>query len=147
MRPLAVLVVSYALVGALAQETDPRIVASLQRSLKGQDGLKYSGERHVELVVGGERKVLIEYVLRSGARSRITYPNDSPRRGFVIVETPQGRWEYDPKRNEIRVSSPKRGDSLRIMGALVRSAQTRRLKVSALEQEMIAGRKASGYAF
>ncbi|HET6645353.1 MAG TPA: MucB/RseB C-terminal domain-containing protein [Fimbriimonadales bacterium] len=116
----------------------------LNKAIAQQPKLVYSGQRTVEMTVGGERRTLVEYVLHSGRRSRTTYPNDSPRRGFVIVETPLARWEYNPKRNEIRKTPPKRDDSLRVLRALVRGAETGRLKLATLGSATVAGILANG---
>jgi hypothetical protein len=118
----------------------------LRRAVRQQPQLRYSGERMVELVVDGDRRVLTEFVLRDGPRARITYPEDSPRRGFVVVETDEGRWEFNPTKNEIRRSRPQRGEAIHLLGGLVRAVEEGRFRAMPLEPDNVAGRRASGVA-
>lgn len=116
----------------------------LRNAIRAQNRLRYSGERVVELVVNGDRKVLTEYILRNGAQSRTTYPDDSPRKGFVIVENGGERWEFDPNRNEIRRQKARREETLLLMGGMMKAAQEGRLRIASFEGGTIAGAKAFG---
>lgn len=136
-------------VEALAQRRPPppppsRALELLRRCARMQPQLRFSGERTVELVVDGERQVLTEFVLRDGLRSRTTYPENSPRRGFVVLEIPEGRWEFNPIRNEIRRSPPRRDEAIQLLVEQLRAAENGRLTVQPLEQLTIAGVKAVG---
>src|SRR5438552_3882487 len=142
--------------GMLAQEPGHRIgppkpggggpLDILRRAVRSQNNLRYYGERSVELMVNGERRVLTEYVLRDGPRSRTTYPENSFRKGFVVLETPEGRWEFNPIKNEIRQSRPHRQEAMQLMGGLLKAGQEHKLRVEPFDGGAIAGRKTIGVA-
>lgn len=132
--------------GFCQERPQPRLVELLKRTARPGENVRYSGVRQVELMVNGERKVITEFVLRDGRRSRTTYPEDSPRKGFVLVETPRGRWEYDPIRNEIRRMQPRREGALHLLGGLVRGIEQGKITLQSIGQDTVAGRNATGIA-
>ncbi len=107
---------------------------------------RFSGQRTVELILEGRPVQLVEFVWKDGLRSRTEYPENSPRRGFIIVEKQGERLEYDPRRNEIR---RRRGDpgGADFMLARIRTAFSRgEIRLTEFESAEIAGRKTLGIA-
>lgn len=105
---------------------------------------RFSGQRTMELVVEGQPVQLVEFVWRDGHKTRIEYPENSPRKGFIIVEREGERLEFDPGRNEIR---RRRGDMggpdfvlERIRGAFSQG----HVRVFEFESADVAGRKTIG---
>jgi len=102
--------------------------------------LRYKGVRTVDVVVDGKPVRLVEIVSRDRERSRTTYPADSPRKGFVIVDTPRARWEYNAARNEVRRMPGRRPDHM-MLRELMRSLTDGRTHAVAEDPESIAGRR------
>jgi len=110
-------------------------------AVRNQPGLRYKGVRTVDVVVGGRPIRLVEIVSRDHERSRTTYPSDSPRKGFIIVETPRERWEYNAARNQVR-RLPGRPPDHMLLRELVRGLGDGRLRASLEDPENVAGRRA-----
>jgi len=114
----------------------------IAKAVRSQPGLRYKGVRTVDVVVDGKAVRLIEIVSRDRGRSRTTYPADSPRKGFVIVETPRERWEYNAARNEVRRLPGHRPDHM-MLREMMRSLAEGRMRAAAEDPESIAGRRAT----
>ncbi|HWP30232.1 MAG TPA: MucB/RseB C-terminal domain-containing protein [Fimbriimonadales bacterium] len=116
----------------------------LQKVLRAQPKLRFSGTRKIETIVRGERIRLNEYILRSGMRLRITYPEDSPRHGFVVIQNGKERLEYNPHTNQILRTVPKRLELLERLGHLREAAKNKRITVRVFDSEPIANRPTHG---
>jgi hypothetical protein len=112
----------------------------IARAVRSQPVLRYKGVRTVDVVVDGKPVRLVEIVSRDQDRSRTTYPADSPRKGFIIVESPRERWEYNASRNEVRRLPGHRLDHM-MLRELMRSLVEGRVRAVAEEPESIAGRR------
>ena len=114
------------------------VPAVFLKAVRNANTLRYSGERVVEFQRGPNRKVHIEYVMRDGQNSRVTFPDDSDFAGQIIVENSQERLHYFPKRNEIEVLPTKREDAfIRLKIWVGHKNQTR---LSSARGEPVAGR-------
>ncbi len=116
----------------------------LDKVLRAQPRLKFSGTRIVDMFVNGEKVSITEYVLRDGLNSRTEYPNNSFRKGFIIVETGDTRLEYDPGRNEIRRSFGGRANSNSFLLRLMEAFQRGDLRMRKFDGGTIAGQKSIG---
>lgn len=139
MKLLALAGACFAL-NALGVAQDAREV--IGKAVRSQPQLRYKGTRMVDVVVGGRPVHLTEYVSRDRGRSRTTYPDDSPRRGFVIVETPGESWEYNPGRNTIRRLPGRRPDHM-MLRELLGAMANGRLSAQLDGPETVAGRRTS----
>ncbi len=92
-------------------EIADRLPSALKAALKAYGKIRYSGSRIVEFKSGPDRQRHVEYVITDGFRSRVEFPDDSPLRGQVIVETPKERRHFTPKSNEIHVLPPRREEA------------------------------------
>ncbi|MDQ2985353.1 MAG: hypothetical protein M3R13_01365 [Armatimonadota bacterium] len=115
----------------------------LNQAVRRQPTLSYRGERIVDVVVDGKPVRLVEIVSRNRERSRTTYPSDSPRKGFIVVETPRDRWEFNPLRNEVRRMPRRRGNGMMMLRGLAHAVQEGRLTSHLGTPETIAGRRAT----
>lgn len=118
--------------------------AILDKVLRAQPKLRFSGTRSVDMMVNGEKVSIVEYVLRDGLVSRIEYPSNSFRKGFIVVESADVRLEYDPSRNEIRRSSGGRANSNAFLGRLMDGWRRGDLRLRKFDGGTVAGQKASG---
>lgn len=138
MRAIALTTIALALAApALCQDAND----TLARAVRSQPALRYKGVRTVDVVVDGRPVRLVEIVSRDRDRSRTTYPADSPRKGFVIVETPRERWEYNSAQNEVRRLPGRRPDHM-MLRELMRSLTEGRVEASLEDADEIAGRRA-----
>ena len=115
----------------------------LDGAIAKQTQLRYKGERIVEVTVDGKLVRLKEYVSRDRDRSRITYPSDSPRKGFIIVENARDRWEFNPKRNEVRHMPKRRGGQSMMLRGTAHQIKEGRLKAAISTPVTIAGKRAT----
>ena len=118
--------------------------AILDKVIRAQPQLRFSGTRVVDMMENGEKVSVIEYVLRDGLNSRIEYPSNSFRKGFIIVETAESRMEYDPSRNEIRRSMGGRANSNAFLGRLMDGWRRGEIRLRKFDGGMIATQEASG---
>jgi hypothetical protein len=79
----------------------PEEMALLRKMMAAELKLTYSGTRVVIDNIENRDKREREIVLRSGLRTRVTYPVDSPRHGEVVVEREGRRWHWRPQQNVI----------------------------------------------
>lgn len=107
---------------------------------------RFAGQRTVELIVEGQPVQLVEYVWRDGLRTRIEYPNNSPRRGFIVVERAGERLEFDPGRNEIRRRRVEPGGPDFVLSRIREAFARGELRVFEFDAADVAGRKAIGLA-
>jgi hypothetical protein len=128
---------------ALAGTCVAQGVEMLDATLRKQPQLSYKGERIVEVTVDGKPVRLREFVSRDRDRSRITYPADSPRKGFVIVENARDRWEFNPKRNEVRRMPKRRGGQLMMLRGVSKQIHEGRLNARLEHATIVAGRRTS----
>jgi outer membrane lipoprotein-sorting protein len=115
--------------------------ATIDDAVSKQPRLRYKGVRIVEATVGGKLVKLEEIVSRDRDKARITYPNDSPRKGYIIVETARERWEYNPSKNEVRKTPRRRPDSGMMLGGLSHGVREGRLKAHLGTPDTVAGRR------
>ena len=123
---------------ALAQEPAQ---PTIDEAIAKQPGLRYKGERVVEASVNGKLVKLVEFVSRDRDRARITYPADSPRKGYIIVENARERWEYNPKRHEVRKTPRRRPDTMMMLRGLAHSVKEGRIKAYLGTPDTVAGRR------
>lgn len=138
MKAVVLATVCFALAAAGACQDAKDIIS---RAVRSQPALRYKGVRTVDVVVDGKPVRLVEIVSRDRDRSRTTYPADSPRKGFVIVDTPRERWEYNAERNEVRRLPGRRPDHM-MLREMIRSLAEGRMQAVAEDPESIAGRRA-----
>jgi len=116
----------------------------IQKVLHAQPNLRFSGVRKIETIIQGDRVRWIEYVLREGMRMRITYPEDSPRRGFIVIQNGKERLEYNPHTNRIVRTPPKKLELLERLGHLLQAAKNGRITLRVFGSEPIANRSTHG---
>lgn len=91
---------------------------------------RYTGERVVRFKARGERIVHREYVTRDGARTRISFPDDSDFRGQVIVELPGERRHFFPDKNEIHIMPPRGEETVRRLVDMISRGRERGHRVT-----------------
>jgi outer membrane lipoprotein-sorting protein len=143
MRRFSVLAAALCVLPATAQDRPARW---LQYAIESFPRQRFSGTRVTEVIVGDRRQSVVEYVWRDGFNSRIEYPENSFRRGWIVVERRDVRLEYDPHRNEIRRSPINRdpaagGQFLERVRLAFRNGQ---LKLSEFDGGEVAGRRSTG---
>lgn len=116
----------------------------LQKVVRTQPKLRFSGTRKIETILRGDRIRWVEYVLRSGMRLRITYPEDSPRHGFVVIQNGRERLEYNPHTNQILRTVPKKLELIERLGHLREAAKNKRITLRLFDSEPIASRPTHG---
>jgi outer membrane lipoprotein-sorting protein len=132
---------AFAVLAANAPAQEPAL-PTLEQAIAKQPKLRYKGQREVQVMVNGKLVKLVEHVSRDRDRSRITYPSDSPRKGFIIVEDARDRWEYNPERNEVRKMPRRRGGTIMMLRGLEHGVREDKLKAYLGTPESVAGRRA-----
>lgn len=89
-------------------DTTSPMSPAVKRALAEQPHWKYTGTREVTVRRGAEVSQHTEYITRDGWNLRIDFPADSRYGGQVIVETDKERLHFNPKKDEIHVSPPRR---------------------------------------
>lgn len=125
------------------RQDPPPAIRALDRMLQ-EHQLKFSGVRTVEQIIDGERKRLVEYVLREGSSIRITYPEDSPLKGFVIIERQGQRLEYNPHQNVIFRKRSERAKVVERINQIKRAAHEGRLRLTLFESGQVSSRRTVG---
>ncbi|MEO7453567.1 MAG: hypothetical protein ABIV13_02255 [Fimbriimonadales bacterium] len=125
---------------AFAPAQEPAL-PTLEVAIAKQPRLRYKGQREVEVMVNGKLVKLVEYVSRDRDHSRITYPADSPRKGFIIVEDARDRWEFNPERNEVRKMPRRRGGTIMMLRGVEHSVREGRMSAYLGTPDTVAGRK------
>lgn len=135
-----------ALLGSVWAQSPPpnRALGVLERSFAAQPSLRFAGVRMLEVRSGPHPKKIIEYVLRDGMNTRITFPEDSPRRGFVIVERGDERITFDPHLNEIRHSRGVRIEAVGQLGRVIRGVRDGAIRAQLFQGGEVAGRPTVG---
>lgn len=106
-KSLSLLIATGALAGvSYAQGRFPLVDHPLLKLVfENQKSVKLAGIRVVFFRdKDGKLQKIEERILRSGRDSRTEFPPTSPYAGQIIVENKNGRHQYDPKTNEIRVN-------------------------------------------
>lgn len=75
----------------------------LRKLINNANRLSYIGERQVRIKVKQQYTTHIEEVTKSGARTRIDFPPNSPFAGQILLTINGKREHYFPKRGEIKV--------------------------------------------
>jgi outer membrane lipoprotein-sorting protein len=112
----------------------------LRQALQSSNTRRYSGVRTVEYMRGPDRKRHVEYILRDGNRSRVTFPPDSEFAGQIIVETVAERQHYFPGRNEIHVMPPRREEAQQRLARLLARADRMGIRIASSGGDQVAGR-------
>jgi len=81
---------------------------AVRRALAAQPHWRFTGSREMTVKRGADVSQHTEYVTRDGWNLRIEFPGGSRFSGQVIVETASDRRHFDPKKNEIHVTPPRR---------------------------------------
>lgn len=119
----------------------------LKRIMDAQASLRFAGTRVIRVFLEGRRVELSEVVLRSGLDSRTTYPENSPRAGYIVVERRGQRLEYDPGRNEIRRGRGGRDLAVQLLQQLIELVKQGHVGVQEFPGGQVAGRPTVGILF
>lgn len=76
---------------------------ALKKLIANAEKLSYTGERQVRIKVKKELTTHIEEVTKSGARTRIDFPANSPFAGQILLTIKGQRQHYFPKRGVVKV--------------------------------------------
>ncbi|HLK15525.1 MAG TPA: hypothetical protein VKT78_12035, partial [Fimbriimonadaceae bacterium] len=89
----------------------------LRKVVAAAPNIRFFGERIVDQRVQGQMVRHKEIVLRSGQRTRISFPPDSKFGGQIIVDNGVNRWHYNPRNQRVTQMPSERDDTLnRLVG-------------------------------
>lgn len=119
--------------------------AILERALRAQTKLKYSGVRKMVMRLGPQSKMNIERVWQDGSRSRVEFEPGSDDAGQIIVIVGGTRSHFFPGSNEIQVRPVHLDEPLIRLGEMVRGGRGTQIKESA--GGAVAGQKTTLLSF
>lgn len=154
MRHLIAIVVVLAIGTAFAQRPGPPPARSPQDGparvlrwvVESAAKQRFAGQRKLGLIVEGQPVQLVEFVWRDGLKTRIEYPEDSLRRGFIVVERMGERLEFDPRKNEIRRRKGDPSGPDFVLGRIRDAFARGEIRVVEFDAADVAGRKSMGLA-
>ncbi len=111
----------------------------LAKAFRSAFKLTYSGEREVAFRRGHERVRHVEYILKQGPRIRITFPENSPMAGQIVVENGGERQHFMPATNEIFIGPAMHDDSFKKLMVFFRKEGDERPRVVTTPGEPVAG--------
>ncbi len=120
--------------------------AILKRAVEAQSKIRMRGVRSVEQLEGPLQGRYVDYLLRDGLRTRITFPENAPNHDTIIIETPAWREEFNPRENVIRRMKGERAGSGMMLQRLFEVAKNGGARIQEFDAQPIAGRKAIGIA-